>query len=199
MSGFVNLNITIFTMENHQDTMVCLTTYLNLILLFMAFSDSERAFSRTKVARCLALVDFSGAVLSQLTPNVILTRNFDGVSVLLPYEMCFLIFECLAFNVNTKLLKLTQTTFRGSFQDGVSAQVSFRGMLRDNVFYHGVILLLSLVLVTLFFPVSLPMPLIFQAVMKSTLLRGVFFSLDGVMIYAVHALPGTTNEKILHI
>ena len=199
MSHFFNVSITFFNVDSYHRTMLSLATYLNIILLFMAYCDTDKLFSRTKVARCLALVDFCGALFSQVTPNAILSRTFDGWSAVLSYEICFLLFERLMFNVNTNLLKLTQNRLSTAFQNGLPARNSFRDTLRDNVFYHGLTLLLSLVLVTLLFPDSVPMPLVFRSVMRDTLLRGVFFFLDGVVIYSVNALPGPTDEKVLNI
>ena len=181
MCPILNVTVTIFNINNGHQTWLSLTTYLNVILLFMAFCDSNAVFSRTRIARCLALIDFFGALLSQLTPDCILSRYFNGCSVLLPYEICFLVLERLAFHANTNLLRLTQATFRNT--------------LRDNVFYHGLSLLLSLVLVSVLFRGSVEMPLVFRAVMRNTLLRGVFFYLDGFAIYSVNVLAPREERK----
>ena len=195
MSRVLNLNITILNINNGQWAMLSLTTYLNMILLFMAYCDSEKVFSRVRIVRCLALVDFLGAVLSQVIPNCILSRYFNGCSNMLPCEVCFLVFERLAFNINTNFLKLTQTTLCDTFRGNVLTQTSFRDTFQNTVFYHGLTLLLSLVLVTLFFPNSIEMPLVFHSVIKNTLLRGVFFTLDGMVIYGVHVLARKDEEK----
>lgn len=201
-----------------------------MVLLLMAYCDSDRTFSRTKITRYVAFVDFSGAVLSQLTPHCLQSSNFSGCSIMLPCEICFLLLERLAYNVNMNFLKLTRDSIRDTFRrnvpakipshcvpgDNVLTQTSFRDTLRgnvltqtpfcdtlrgnvlmqsifrdvfrDNVFYHGLTLIMSLILVTAFFPSSLQMPIMFHAVIKNTLFRGVFYSLDGIVIYGVNVL-----------
>ena len=223
MSCVFSINLSIFEVNNDHLVMVPLTSYLNMVLLFMAYCDSDKTFSRTKITRYLAFVDFSGAVLSQLTPNCLQSRNFVGCSIMLPFEILLLLLERLAHNLNMNFLKLTQDSIRdtlranvpekipfhyksevnvfaqNSFRDTLRGNVLvpgiFRDVFRDNVFYHGLTLMISLILVTVIFPSSLQMSLLFNAVVKNTLFRGVFYTLDGIVIYAVNVLCQKDNEK----
>ena len=216
MSRVFSINVSVFDVSNDYLMMVSLTYYLNMVLLFMSYCDSDKIFSRTKITRYLAFVDFSGAVLSQLTTNCLQSRNFTGCSIMLPCEVCFLLLERLAYSVNTNFLKLTydsirdtlrsnvlvkipfhdelganvltQNSFRDMLRGNVLMQSIFRDVFRDNVFYHGLTLIMSLILVTVFFPSSLQMSILFHAVIKNTLFRGVFYSLDGIVIYGVNVL-----------
>ena len=164
-------------------TMVSLTTYLNAILLFMAYSDHERVLSRNKTVLLLALVDFIGALASQISPDCILNGNLVGCSVMLPYELFFLVCERLAFCVNTHLLKKS----RGNELTRSSSQ--------HDVFFHGVTLLLSLIMVTVFFPGYWAMRLVFHSVIRNTLLRAIFFLLDGILVYCVNAFAPDEHKK----
>ena len=223
MSCFFNINLSIFEVNNDHLVMVSLTSYLNMVLLFMAYCDSDKTFSRTKITRILAFVDFSGAVLSQLTPNCLQSRNFVGCSIMLPFEILLLLLERLAHNLNLNFLKLTQdsirdtlrgnvagkipfhykseanvlaqNSFRDTLRGNVLVQSIFRDVFRDDAFYHGLTLMISLILVTVIFPSSLQMSLLFNTVVKNTLFRGVFYTLDGIVIYAVNVLCQNDNQK----
>ena len=207
---------------NDNDWMLSLTTYFNAILLFMAYCDSDNGFSRRNTAYCLALIDFCGVAFWQATTNRVFSTKFTGRTFMLFCEMCFLVLERLAYTLNTNVLKptrdanrgtlrgnvpmetplrdtfrgngLTKDSFRGTFLNNVRTQISSRVTLQDNrIFYHGLTLLMSLLLVTLLFPLSVEMPVVFRSVMKNTILRGMFFSLDSIVVYAVSFLA--ENER----
>lgn len=196
MSRFLTMQLVIYDVESDDWTLLSITTYLDMILLFMAYCDLDNTLARSTVVRCLALIDFLGTLLAQLNPSCNLSSLCHECPVMLVYEMCFLFFERLAYNMNTKLLTLSQSTSRDMIigrnmltkPSFAPIQTLFRVRLQKNMFYHGLTLLLSHLLMTILYPsaVQIRIPLVFYVVIKKTLFRGMFFVLDGVVIYAIN-------------
>ena len=152
-----------------------LTTYLNILLLFLAYCDSGKTVSGTRVVMCLSVLDFIGAVLGPFTPccNTFAKelKNFEKCSYLLtPYEIVLLVLGMLAYTVNVHMMKLTKA-------------ISPKMFKTTCVFYHCLALIFSLVLVTTLVPVDLTIPVLYRSIIHNTKLRGVFFLLDGTIVY----------------
>lgn len=167
----------IATVTNAEElTLLRLTTYLNVLVLFLAYSDPDKIFTRTRLVRCLAAVDFFGALLGLFSPNCSSTLVKHGCNVLAPYEITLLAFEMLAYKANEYTL-LKFTTGRSASTLG-----------KESIFKHCLALLLSLGLVLISIPVDPTIPLVFCSIIQNTQLRVVFFLLDGLVVYVAEIM-----------
>lgn len=219
MSPVISMSTTeIFVLNTDSLTLLSLTTHLNAILLFITFCDPDKSVSRVWIPFLLAVVDLAGVLISLILSHSTPNEDNPKFSVLFFCQIFFLALDYLAFLLNWMILKRVNQTIREFTSNPPVTicstsrlkQLPYGNLVYTNIscvdkrnvsYYHGLSLLVTLIMIS-FFPFSVnfvPLPLIYHAVMRNTLLRTIFYCLDGVVILVRYRFPRKLKKPARYV